>query len=179
METNQTIDDSLYLRSLSIWGRFPTVDALFIVIAKWTPMVMLVLITMSAFGFGWSNGRSESPLALAAIAIISALVVRVINQPLSRRFNRPRPFETSGHKPLLHHDSGESFPSNHASGAFALSGAYLHHPPYAGILFTLAFLLAVSRIYTGLHYFTDVVAGVLNGLVISLLMSALFFTFFH
>lgn len=60
--------------------------------------------------------------------------------------------------------TGYSFPSGHAATAVAgaLSGARML-PAAAPFLWSLATVMAVSRIYVGVHYPSDVLAGALLG----------------
>lgn len=64
-----------------------------------------------------------------------------------------------------------SFPSGHAATAVAgaLAGARLA-PAAAPVLWGLATLMAVSRIYVGVHYPSDVLAGALLGLLCAYLV---------
>ena len=81
------------------------------------------------------------------------------------------------HRPLEHqlgrHEHGHSFPSGHAMTAFA--GATMlavHLPRYRVPLLALATLIALSRLYNGVHYPTDVVAGAAGGVATALLLRA-------
>lgn len=67
--------------------------------------------------------------------------------------------------------TGYSFPSGHAASAVAgaLSGARLV-PAAAPLLWGLATLMAVSRIYVGVHYPSDVLAGALLGVLCTYLV---------
>lgn len=67
--------------------------------------------------------------------------------------------------------TGYSFPSGHAATAVAgaLSGARLV-PAAAPVLWGLATLMAVSRIYVGVHYPSDVLAGALLGVLCTYLV---------
>lgn len=84
-------------------------------------------------------------------------------------FNRTRPFiHDEGILPLIKTPSSTSFPSGHsataAAGAITLSVLY---PPLAPLFVVLAFAVMLSRVYLGVHYPLDVMAGALIGVVIS------------
>ena len=84
--------------------------------------------------------------------------------------DRARPFETIPQAdPLLRGTVGQSLPSGHAATSFAgavvLSYLLPRSAPY---VFLLAAAIAFSRIYVGVHYPTDVLAGAALGAADSL-----------
>ena len=78
--------------------------------------------------------------------------------------HRPRPFLTvKGLVPLIT-PHGFSFPSGHATLAMAMAVVLSHHFPKAhSLVYTLAVLVGFSRVYFGVHYLSDVLAGFLLG----------------
>ena len=63
-----------------------------------------------------------------------------------------------------------SFPSGHTSSAFAAGVAILCYNRKGGIPATLfAFLMGFTRIYVGVHYTTDVIAGAVVGVIYALM----------
>ena len=108
-----------------------------------------------------------SGLAAAAIAMVA-------NQAISHLWERPRPFVA--HRALTHLLSAPSpdpsFPSDHAAVAFAIAFAVLACSRLAGILLlAFATLIALSRVALGLHYPTDVLAGMCVGWAAALLVA--------
>ena len=87
-------------------------------------------------------------------------------------FERPRPFETLAYAdPLLRATLGTSMPSGHATTSFAgavvLTVLLRRGAPG---LFLLAAAIAFSRIYVGVHYPLDVLAGAALGATVGALV---------
>ncbi len=65
--------------------------------------------------------------------------------------------------------AGYSFPSNHAANNFAgatfLSYCY---PALSGVFYGVAALVALSRVYVGVHYPADILAGAFLGVIFGL-----------
>ncbi len=100
--------------------------------------------------------------ALGPIAIGLNYAVKLI-------VRRPRP-ELEGLPPLGGAPSSLSFPSAHATSSFAVATAMTRVAPEASIAFVLAMALALGRPYLGMHYPSDVLAGVILGVVLGLLV---------
>jgi undecaprenyl-diphosphatase len=108
-----------------------------------------------------------SGLAAAAVALLS-------NQVISHLWERPRPFAAHrGSTHLLSAPSPDpSFPSDHAAAAFAIAFAVLAFSRRAGVFFlAAATLIGLSRIALGLHYPSDVLAGIVVGWTAAMLVT--------
>ncbi|MFH1657262.1 MAG: phosphatase PAP2 family protein [bacterium] len=99
----------------------------------------------------------------------------IINVPFKMLFFRDRPYEAiEGARVLGRLWTNSSFPSGHMASSIAalVIIAYLFKIPlkWIIILSTLILFLGFARIYTGMHYFSDVIGGILVGLFSSALI---------
>ena len=103
--------------------------------------------------------RERRPLYAHAAKTISATYA--VNQVLKILVRRPRP-ALEGLPPLAGTLSGLSYPSAHAATSFA-AARMLSFSGQRSAVCGLATGLALSRLYLGLHYPSDIVAGALLG----------------
>ncbi|HEY2637776.1 MAG TPA: phosphatase PAP2 family protein, partial [Solirubrobacteraceae bacterium] len=102
---------------------------------------------------------AERPRWLRAAGVVTAAYL--INTGLKLVVRRSRPL-LDDLPALIATPTELSFPSAHASSSFAAAQAFgplLPAPP----LYGTAVLMAVSRVYLGVHYPTDIVAGAALG----------------
>lgn len=157
------VDTRIVLWIVNHWHRNLTCDVLFITLSEWTPIVMMGVIASAGFGLFLGAAAAHAAVLRGVSAVVAAVGGRILNEPLSKVFHRDRPFHALGIAPLVQHQPGDSFPSNHATGAFALAVSMASVPGYGALLLILASLLALSRVYVGVHYATDVLTGAING----------------
>lgn len=106
-------------------------------------------------------------LAQGTELFFSTLVTAVIVTVLKVLIAEPRPFVTLTNVHLLITETGYSFPSRHATITFAIATiVYLYHRSLGKWLYVFASLVAISRIFVGVHYPIDVIAGALLGITI-------------
>jgi len=79
---------------------------------------------------------------------------------------RARPFVALGFMPLINKDPSEaSFPSGHASFYVALSSiVYFYNKKLGTAFYIVTFLIVLSRVFVGVHWPADILAGALIGL---------------
>ncbi|MEX2211168.1 MAG: phosphatase PAP2 family protein [Gaiellaceae bacterium] len=105
-------------------------------------------------------------LVLVAAAAWSADLLAL---GLKAAFDRPRPFvDDPEPPPLLLNVLGDSFPSGHAATSFAGAVVLARYLPGRWpVLLVLALAIAFSRVYVGVHYPLDVIAGAALGVLVA------------
>jgi len=126
---------------------------------------LYALATVALWFASRPPGSSRWRLASVS-ALVAAAVALVANQAIAHVWDRPRPF--ASHEAatyLLSAPSPDpSFPSDHAAAAFAIAFCVLAFSRWAGLGFlAAATLIGLTRIALGLHYPSDVLAGMLVG----------------
>src|SRR2546425_293361 len=111
--------------------------------------------------------RGWWPAASVVLGILIAWVL--VDDVLKPALGRPRPFQAL--PDLVPHlvpwPRNASFPSGDVAGAFAATVAFTAFRPWArGWLFGLASLVALERVYFGLHWPSDVAGGAVVGAVV-------------
>ncbi|MDO5576544.1 MAG: phosphatase PAP2 family protein, partial [Fibrobacter sp.] len=124
------------------------------------------------FAIFWSLLAKKRHLTFLFSLVISLLGAQFLYFALKDLFNRPRPSF-----PHLIHYSGYSFPSGHSTIAIVfyciiIFFLYKNKPVSKHIskvicvlVSAIIFLIGISRIYLGVHYFSDVAGGYLTGFI--------------
>ena len=112
--------------------------------------------------------RDERWVKAAAVPAVFFILLSV----LRKWINRPRPYETWNLCPLIQKDtSGKSMPSRHVFSCAVIAMAFLSVSLPAGIFFLIwSCVLALVRVLGGVHYPSDVLAGLLIGILAGVLI---------
>ncbi|WP_300680584.1 phosphatase PAP2 family protein [Nocardioides sp.] len=132
-------------------------------------VVVFALILLWSWWRARSTGEPRS-VAASVWAPFGMLIAVGLNQFISNAVTEPRPFVVFSHALVLaHHSTDYSFPSDHSvmAGAVAI-GVLLAHRRLGLITVGLAILMAAARVYIGVHFPLDVIAGLLVGGVVAL-----------
>ncbi len=103
---------------------------------------------------------------MSLLALVFSLLAN--NLLLKNLVHRMRPYDyTAALLPLVPKPVDFSFPSGHTGSSFASAFALYHGLPRraGGLFFILAALIGLSRLYVGVHYPTDVLAGTVTGIL--------------
>jgi undecaprenyl-diphosphatase len=120
---------------------------------------------------GIGRWRSTNGRRAVAAAGFSALLALGAAQVISHIWERPRPYVAH---PNVSHlfiapSRDPSFPSDHATAAFALAVAiWLRHRRAGWLALGLATIVSVSRVGVGTHYPSDVIGGAIIGTLAAL-----------
>ena len=151
-------------------GAFGPLDVLMVVAAKYLIFVLsaagAVVTALRARRDGWWPAGAwrigQVALTLLLGFVLSA-VIRLFG--LSQR-----PFQTHEVHMLIGHEPGVSLPSDHSTASFAVAIAvwFFVSAKWGPYFMGVAALIAVSRVFVGVHYPADITAGALVATVAGL-----------
>lgn len=125
------------------------------------------LLVLSVAAQWWRKPEQLYTRHVLVAAGLSFLLGLGVNQIILLFLSRVRPYDGGITHLLVERSADPSFPSDHATAAFAIAAAFLFHGmERRGLAFlSAAILVAFSRIYIGTHYVSDVLGGVLIGIL--------------
>lgn len=135
----------------------------------WRWPLLAVVVGVVIFG----RRRARVTMLLAIIAVV--LSDQISSGMLKPLVSRPRPSHVLEGARLLAGRGGRfGFPSSHAANIFsAWVVLALRHPSLKYALIAVPLAVAYSRVYVGVHYPLDVIAGALLGLAVGVAVVAL------
>lgn len=164
METLLSIDLQIF-RFCNEMIANPILDFLMPLITKEKHLVPVYIVGMILLL--WKGGRT------GRIVVFTLIITAIVSDQISSNFlkkliGRPRPcHELLDLRLLINCGSGKSFPSSHAVNNFAAAMVLgWHYRKQAWIFFTIAAMVAFSRVYCGVHYPLDITGGAIIGTAI-------------
>jgi membrane-associated phospholipid phosphatase len=137
-----------------------------------TDVGLLLLVGLWALALWRARRGSARPMAVALVGAVGAVVAYVVSELAKGVLSVERPCRTMPSVAIVADQcppTGDwSFPSNHATIAVALGVVILLTSWRLGLLaLPIAALTAFSRVFLGVHYPHDVIAGVLVGVMVT------------
>lgn len=164
-----SFDTTVYHAINGLAGHNHVFDHIMIFFAKDALELYAFLFVLAWFVLPKKDINNRHALVMAGLSGAFALVINVV---ISHVWFRPRPF-TIFHKgtftQLIPHSPDASFPSDHASGSFGFAaGSWGRQKKWISWLFTIiAVVVMFARVYVGVHYPTDVIGGMIVGMIAS------------
>lgn len=157
------MDHQIFLAINGLAGKSAVLDKIGAFIGGDYFLYLVVLIVVLL----WLNHRLRPKVYLA---LVSGAAGYLIADVLKHLILRPRPFQVlQVHQLIVDNERGNSFPSGHATVYFAIAFAFWG-TDYFWPFFTVAVVGSLGRVFVGVHYPLDVLAGaVVGGLTVWLL----------
>lgn len=166
-----SLDFQLFQQVNQFAGKNDIVDQIAILFTLYGPILF-------GFVFVWlwftGKGNKQANRQIVLFALMITVLALGIDKVIEWIYFRPRPFVDHQVTMLVDKASNDpSFPSNHSAGSFALAFALFWKKRRAGaVLIGFAILMALSRIFVGVHYPLDVTAGAAVALISTLLVTS-------
>ncbi len=166
------LNEQLFLFISGGSGQYGVLDYFFLIVTNY--LVPVLVISTIIWFFIVPPKRMKDPLQRlgtykhAGLLAISVMLVWAVTEFIKGLVAFPRPAQILlDLEPLSTFGSYDSFPSAHTAFAFMIATFVYHYFKRAGrLLFSLAFLVGISRMYVGVHFPLDVFVGALIGIVI-------------
>ena len=145
---------------------------------KYLDILMPMITTMGNLGSIWIMMAvvlllDKSYRLIGGIVILTLIISTIVGEGIIKHIiRRVRPCNQRNNVNLLISlPISYSFPSGHTLSSFAVAEVLsMYFTQYKFIFMAIAFLIALSRLYLYVHYPTDVIAGIIFGILCSKLI---------
>lgn len=171
LELLTQIDRDLFLLINRSWANGLTDLIMPVVTNDWVLRIALGIVLIILL----IRGSAKTRWLVLGCLVVVALADLTTAKFLKPLIDRPRPcHELEQINVLVNCGAGRSMPSAHAANSFAVAGYFGSlFPRWSIALMLVAFIVAISRVFVGVHYPADILVGGLIGLVIGRLSAHL------
>jgi len=158
---NLTRFDTFLFSRIFGWTGRKIIDRFFYFISRTGDGYWYGVFALALLLFG--TGDQKRLIYIGLIAFIFEVPAYLL---LKTKIKRCRPFEIlHGIRCLIQPPDKYSFPSGHTAAAFVMASVFSQlFPDWSWLFFGWASLVAFSRVYLGVHYPTDTLAGLVLGI---------------
>lgn len=151
-------------------GRNFIIDSAGVFFAQYLPYA----IGIAFFFLVFSQKGLRAKIFFLSEAVIAVILSRgIITEAIRFFYYSPRPFDALHFQPLIP-ESGSSLPSGHMTFFFALAMViYFYNKRWGIWYFFLSALIGAARIFAGVHWPTDIIAGIVLGILSGILVHSL------
>ena len=152
-----------------VWLATHRVHALNVLFVELGNAARLGLVwVVAAVAIGWTRRSGAASTALLAFVVaLTTFAADSASFGVKDLVHRERPFVAHPEIHPLYPVHSSSFPAGHAATAFAGATILAYVAPRAlPLLALVASVIGFSRVYVGVHYPTDVLAGAAIGIVV-------------
>jgi undecaprenyl-diphosphatase len=161
------LDTALFNLINGMATRVPALDGLMRLLVNdyFVPTALCLLAAALWFSGANRDARAANQRAVVSM-IVAVLLANVLVKMCNLLYFRPRPFSAQEVNLLFYRPSDSSWPSNAAAVGFAFAGAGWQRSRRLGWLMGgLAGLWGLARVYCGVHFPVDILAGGLIGVL--------------
>jgi undecaprenyl-diphosphatase len=160
-----SLDFRLFQLINNLAGRSALLDGLARLLVNDYFLTTVMALILVIFWFeGQGQGQRERNQRAILRAIVALFIANIVLKLCNLIYFRPRPFVGHEVNLLFYRPTDSSFPSNPAAVGFSLAVAlWLYDRRPGALLLVLATLFGLARVYCGVHYPSDVIAGALLG----------------
>ncbi|WP_188456761.1 undecaprenyl-diphosphatase [Virgibacillus oceani] len=151
-----------FFRAINDLGKeFTDLNPVFVFIAEY--MVYFLALGVVIYWFTRSNQNRMMVICGAITFILAEIVGKIAGKIHSNN----QPFaELANVNKLIDHAVDNSFPSDHTMLFFAFCATFLLFKKRLGLFWiTLAFIVALSRVWVGVHFPADVIVGAIISII--------------
>lgn len=150
-------------------------DALAILTAQY--LYIFVVLAAMIFFFTQPRDIQKSMLICGVIVLPLSYILAKIG---GHFYSDPRPFVVGNFTPLIPHIADNGFPSDHVLFTSAIAAVVsFYNKKLGAILWFLAVLIGLARVYAGIHHITDIIGSIVIVLIAAGIVKMTYSRNFH